>query len=1039
MVVLLAMVMLVPTNLRAQNIPSDPCVNSGATNRFTVGATCTMVTFNKPNAFVANLTPPGNTCNSGAFDDAFGWFQATSTSTIITYAPAANDAVLHVFSGTCAAPVQVACADAGLAGVAETVTFTTTVGTNYFFRVQRWNSNAAMDGTICVYNAPPPPANDNPCGAVSLTVGTSCSYVNSTNAAATGSTGIPAPGCASYNGGDVWFSAVVPANGRLIIDSNTGTMTDGGMALYTTAPNNCSGTFTLVECDDDDSVNGDMPMIDRAGLAPGSTVWIRFWAYNNAGNGTFQICAYSPVPPANDNPCSPVALSVGTSCTYVNATTVAATGTTGVPDPGCASYNGGDVWFTAVVPAGGRLVINSNTGSMADGGMALYTTAPNNCSGTFTLVECDDDDSPNGFMPMIDRSGLTPGATVWIRFWAYNNVGNGTFQICAYAPVPPANDNPCGAINLPVNTTCTPISATNEFATATTGPPAPTCATYAGGDVWFRLTVPASGAVIIETFADGIDDGGMAVYTAPSCSGTFIQEYCDDDAGPGLMPYLSMTGLAPLSTIWVRFWAFNNYDVGTFTICAHTPPPPPTGDCVYALNLFDSAENGWGASNVGVRINGGPWTYYTVGGSNTQVLIGMMVGDFIELSYDASGPNQAQNSYTLGLWGGGTFFNSGNSPTAGPSFGQLVDCVPPPTAPQDCEGGFTVCSGQNFGDNSSNSGNVVDLNSSNRGCLSSGEQEGTWYYFSPSAGGTVSMNITPNMTTGSDTTDYDFAIWGPYSTVTCPPSAPPIRCSYAYPQTTPTYPSVTAWSTGLGNGAVDNSETAAGDGWVAPLLVTAGQIYVLYIDKFTLDGEGFNLSWQLSGGASLDCTLLPVELMNVSAKAMGRSVIVSWSTLSEDGSDRFIVERSVDGVFFEPIGSVPAAGYSSAPLDYRLHDASLGMGIWYYRINMVDYNGRSTLSPIVTATIDRWNSNLVLAPNPVSDVLNITFRTVPQDGVTMSIIDAAGRLVRDIRVTLPEGSALATISTQGLDAGSYTLAVFGMDGTPLSFAPFVRD
>lgn len=35
----------------------------------------------------------------------------------------------------------------------------------------------------------------------------------------------------------------------------------------------CNGTFTLIECDDDDSANGLMPYIIRAGLVPGSTVY----------------------------------------------------------------------------------------------------------------------------------------------------------------------------------------------------------------------------------------------------------------------------------------------------------------------------------------------------------------------------------------------------------------------------------------------------------------------------------------------------------------------------------------------------------------------------------------------------------------------------------------------------------------------------------------------------------------------------------------------------------------------------------------------
>lgn len=62
--------------------------------------------------------------------------------------------------------------------------------------------------------APPPPpslTNDECSGAIPLTVGATCTFTQYTNAGATGSAGAPAPGCASYSGGDVWFSVVVPA------------------------------------------------------------------------------------------------------------------------------------------------------------------------------------------------------------------------------------------------------------------------------------------------------------------------------------------------------------------------------------------------------------------------------------------------------------------------------------------------------------------------------------------------------------------------------------------------------------------------------------------------------------------------------------------------------------------------------------------------------------------------------------------------------------------------------------------------------------
>ncbi len=78
-------------------------------------------------------------------------------------------------------------------------------------------------------------------------------------------------------------------------------------------------------------------------------------------------------------------------------------------------------------------------GVITDSGIALYSGT----CGALTLIECDDDDSTNGAMSYINRTGLTPGATLYVRFWEYGNNNNGTFGICASTVIP------CVATNIP--------------------------------------------------------------------------------------------------------------------------------------------------------------------------------------------------------------------------------------------------------------------------------------------------------------------------------------------------------------------------------------------------------------------------------------------------------------------------------------------------------------------------------------------------------------------------------------------------------------
>jgi len=440
------------------------------------------------------------------------------------------------------------------------------------------------------------PPNDEPCDAIPLTVNPICTYETFTSAGATPTAGYPDPTCANYQGGDVWFTVTVPDGGTVIIDCIQGVVTDGGMAVYSGDCNN----LNQIACDDDSSPNGLMPKITLSGLTPGETLWVRFWEYGGDNNGTFGICAsMPPPPPTNDEPCDAIPLTVNPSCTYETYYNEGATATAGYPDPSCSNYQGGDVWFTVTVPAGGNLVLDCIQGVVTDGAMAVYSGDCNNLN----EIACDDDSSPNGLMPKITLTGLTEGETLWVRFWEYGGDNNGTFGICAsIPPPPPINDEPCDAISLPVEETCNYVTYTNEASTATAGYPDPSCGFYQGGDVWFTVTVPEGGAVIVDCIEGQLTDADMAIY-AGDCN-NLTELACDDFSSPnGLMPKITLAGLTPGETLWVRIWEYGGDVSGTFGICATVPPPPPANDsCTGAISLTVNPDLNCGVTTPGTTV-----------------------------------------------------------------------------------------------------------------------------------------------------------------------------------------------------------------------------------------------------------------------------------------------------------------------------------------------------------------------------------------------------------------------------------------------------
>jgi hypothetical protein len=150
----------------------------------------------------------------------------------------------------------------------------------------------------------------------------------------------------------------------------------------------------------------------------------------------------------------------------------------------------------------------------------------------------------------------------------------------------------------------------------------------------------------------------------------------------------------------------------------------------------------------------------------------------------------------------------------------------------------------------------------------------------------------------------------------------------------------------------------------------------------------------------------------------GNEVKVSWKTSEEINSKEFVVERSTDGSNFTAIGTVTAKGTAA---DYSLLDAKPVTGNNYYRLKLVDKDGKIAYTNIIKINFSRQLS-VHIAPNPASTVIYVTAENAGT-GVTLAIFDQNGKMVRQQRLT----AALqqTPVSITGLAKGIYTLKVVG--------------
>jgi hypothetical protein len=140
---------------------------------------------------------------------------------------------------------------------------------------------------------------------------------------------------------------------------------------------------------------------------------------------------------------------------------------------------------------------------------------------------------------------------------------------------PPTNDDPINAIELNITRTENLSTYTNQYSSSSTSESSPSCALYAGEDVWFKVIVPFGiSALDFNTQIGNITDGGMSIYRGTI--GSLIEIECDDDDSPnGNMPFISRTDFNEFETIYIRIWEYNSGTVGTFSISVTTPQPLP--------------------------------------------------------------------------------------------------------------------------------------------------------------------------------------------------------------------------------------------------------------------------------------------------------------------------------------------------------------------------------------------------------------------------------------------------------------------------------
>lgn len=702
-----------------------------------------------------------------------------------------------------------------------------------------------LNTATCLLSCPSSPANDAICSATVAPVNGTC-LTSQTNVCSTGDiTG----GCLT-SAKTVWYSYTL-TGGNNQISITFGTYTFGGSvetALYSGA---CGApVFVGSQC----GLPTDTYRF--TGLAAGT---YRFGVSTVAGlEGNFSICATQSVdpcvvPPANDAICSPTVLPVNGICVTAQNNCPA----TADYNLGCAVSNK-TLWYKMVLTGANDQVkitlANTAAGFGPNVDFQLYSGA---CATPVAVAaKCGTKTSTFTF------TGLTSVATTYTLGISTDAAYTGLFDICATQSInpctgnTPANDAICSARTLPVDATCL-TSQTNVCASAdyTSG-----CASSTN-TVWYKFNLTGINSVIDINFNNVTLGGGGAVeimLASGLCTTpTFVSTYCGLTSGT-----IRFTALTTLTTYYLSVSTVDG-NQGTFDICASqsidcgvsTPVndaicsatvAPVNGTCLTGQTNLCATPDTYGGC---VTITAGS-VYYslTVTAPNNALNITFpsnTFGSALLQTYlfsgacaSAAGVNSfcasAASTFTYTNLVPGTYFLS--VATEPGQTGDFTICATqyqtPPgvlTGPmQDCQGAIPMCASTYNESNSYIGFGNQELPSTT--CLGTRESNSVWYSLSPQTAGTFAFTI-------STLNDYDFSVYD-LTSYTCAdiPSLVPVRCNW----------SGTPGNTGLTlppSAVIPLSQGGAGVPTMAGLNVVAGSKYVIVVDNYSADNNGYTISF----------------------------------------------------------------------------------------------------------------------------------------------------------------------------------------------------
>jgi hypothetical protein len=172
---------------------------------------------------------------------------------------------------------------------------------------------------------------------------------------------------------------------------------------------------------------------------------------------------------------------------------------------------------------------------------------------------------------------------------------------------------------------------------------------------------------------------------------------------------------------------------------------------------------------------------------------------------------------------------------------------------------------------------------------------------------------------------------------------------------------------------------------------------------------------------------LGLDLVDFQARLVKNAVSCHWTTVNERDMQLLTLERSVDGKKFTLLSSHEPKGGQSIRSQYAHMDEQalqLGVGKLYYRLRLLETNGRVSYSPVRVVDLNAGAlENMAVYPSPFQKEVIVDLNLRAGEAVELEVADVLGRNVWTRSLTWNPETATQSLDLSALPLGAYMLKV----------------